>query len=1523
MRALRMLGKTLLWLVVGLVALVLSALAHAGSPLTRRVARDVVNQLASTQMRGVLVIDRIDELSSDRIVARHVALFDASGQRVVVANRLVVVPEPGLLLSLLRDPNTIRVRSARLTGGVVRLIDQGDGMPTLFSCFDSRTPTTKKTPSKTSLRVLIEHVDLVDATVYGDVLGLAHMRTEHLTADGKLAVGNEVDVKVHGAHGQFVEPFGFVGYVDAVNGTISTETSHGVSLDVNAHRASERVHAHVAYQSPRPSAEQELDLRLGYEQVSSDTLARMGFSWAEPLSGPFVGTMQLHGPVHDLLIEAATTTPAGAVQTRGTISRTAGVQIHLTTDSIALAKMLQGAPDASVQGTLDLAIVTPGALPTVRVSLGPLRYQGIAIPAIEAHGVIESDHVRIDDAHTSEKGARFSAHGTVAWNGSTDLDVDAYFPRIERDPNLSHMIGNVHGSLRAQLHVVTPNDSRGFLDINGKVVLEHFVYGDVTADRITLSGSVRGNPKLPTLRLTVLGENTSVLAYALGTARFGLRGGPSGYEAEGEFQAEGQKTFYFNAKVLADSRGFVVQADPIEFAVGENTWRGVARDLRVVNGDRVELGLLRLASRSQRLEAHAEIRAHGEDYITAQLQDFDLAAVHALLGARFPLSEGRADATVEVHGDVTNPTLVLQGAMRGGKVYEIAGVGALFSINYTRGHLDADTELDVGDRGTLNVKGQADFDVTQMTLLQALERGRYDFQLDSDRFDLTVIPQLHNIVLSGRSTGSLHASGTLDAPSFDAKLVWSDLRLPDTATLGVTATLEYHGQRLSGEVALSDTAGPVGQAHGSLQVEWAKLRHDPHVLADALLSGTWDVSGQTNPRRLDHEPFTLPQKLMLPLVLGTNFDLRRTGGPAEGFIRFTLKPFEKFDYEACQLSVTPELRGMVHVQNGTTEFSFTGHLDGERIASGSGNVDLAIDPWLHGEPVGAPGRMNVQGVLDVADMARVPFLCDQGKGNLHAEWSAKDLLTDAPTASAKLVGSYFPNTRVRAGRRLLSIDSCDNAPIAVELSATVDAKGLRAEGSTRGCRGGPTTLDAFVPVIWNAATPMPTMDEQRETRFQLDFADAELRPILDRIPGVLSFSALARGRLVIVGSATGVSYTGSVALSNGQLYPIATGQQLREITATIVGNGNWMKIDSLSAKAGDGTLAAEGGIGFERWAPRRLQLALVLKKFPVQREGVDLAWLTGGAAISTEIGEERARTAIVIHSLAARLPDANSRSLQSLEPHPDVTLTTEEREHPEIPYVLEFFVDGRKNITVKRNDFDATVTTQLAMSYQDPDFRVGGYVEFQRGSFEVFGKQFALNRGTMHFDGTGELNPEVNMVATHEPEVAGGAPVVVMVTGTLANPKVDFYSDSCPGDGAVVMLVSGRCPTDDPNSGGSAQDAQDAFAAGIVGGILTLGAKRELGGLIPRISVESTGQGVQTRLKAGFEAVPKFMRSFVQRVYLQGAVSTSDQNALQPAYNDVTSALDFLIELYFPHNIVGSGKFSPERSWGLDVTWEP
>jgi hypothetical protein len=153
--------------------------------------------------------------------------------------------------------------------------------------------------------------------------------------------------------------------------------------------------------------------------------------------------------------------------------------------------------------------------------------------------------------------------------------------------------------------------------------------------------------------------------------------------------------------------------------------------------------------------------------------------------------------------------------------------------------------------------------------------------------------------------------------------------------------------------------------------------------------------------------------------------------------------------------------------------------------------------------------------------------------------------------------------------------------------------------------------------------------------------------------------------------------------------------------------------------------------------------------------------------------------------------------------------------------------------------------------------------------------------------------------------------------------------------------MTGRCSVSENEA--SAQDLQgsrDAFAWGLTGGVLTLGARRGLGDVVQLLSVErvqSSAQGVRTRVSAGFNAdalIPRFMRRVVQHAYIQGAVATPQEGAASSSNATATDTAntnanqpaldtDFLLELSFPYHLIWSGKFNPQQNWGSDITWEP
>lgn len=1515
--------KTVLWTALFALALVVSAQIHLELPVARRLARTLTSQFVTGEIRGELEIGRIDELSLKHIVARHAMLFDGEGRRIISADRVELAPDFIQLRS-----GVLRFKTAKITGGAIRLVDNGENEPSLFTTFDSRNPSPVGHTGE-PFRVRVEDLEVEDVTLYGQVVEVQGVRAEHVSARGNLLVGENVDVQLWSGHGTVVQPYDFVGTIAAVSGSVSSDVLQGIKLRLTGTRGPEQIEVQLAYRSAAANLPQELDLEIDTPRLSTDTLRRVGYAFAGPLTPDLRGHVSLTGPPEELVLSAQVKSAAGDAVVNGNISSQHGVSVHVSSSAVQVDQLVDDGPSVRAQGMLHISVgPEPDAKPEVHAEIGTLRYSGVQVPAFVLDGELEDNGLRIDKARATH-GGQIALRGRVGFDGHTDLQVDAQFNTVQRDPNLSRIAPDLEGSLGTSLHIRTPpKDQPTRLDIEGKLELRDARFGSVQAARVLLTGKAHGDPDLPQVDVEVEGEAVQILYYQLGNARFALHGGPNRYTARGEFEAKGQKTFSFDASVDADKRGFVVQAEPIEFTVGTESWRGALRNLSVQHDQGIELGFVRLASRAQRLEAKGILRVNGEDNLQAQLQNFDVTALRAVLGERFPLTFGYADASLELRGDVAQPELSLTGALREATIAPLEHVDALYTVSYKNGHLELDSDIDLKERGTMLLAGQGELDGSIPDPLDALRGGLYNLSLSGKQVDVTLIPQLAGVVHAGRLEGALSAQGGLDSVTVSGNVDATDVYALDWAPLELSTRFKYDHNDLSLRVTASDALGALGRARTSWHINWRALNQNAAAYAPQILAENFSAEGQTTERALDELPFPFAYHNPWPVRFGSHFNLQRQSGSLAGEVQAALTPKQRLYDASCNVSSDSKLETRWSLHDERADLSLEALLDQQKVAAGSGTVVWPFARFLRGEQPSDPPQIDAQGNLQLDHLERVPGLCRHGRGQLQADWNVRGAGRETPAAGLALRAQFVPQLLGADNVAATPVERCQRDPLQFTADARADAQGFTLDAAAHGCSGGQAQLNVQLPWQWNTAHPVPQVDDRRDTIARLDLREAELEPILDYLPAVRGFSGLASGTLTARSHRGRVEAQGQLAMSGGRLYAIPTGQELTDVALALTANGNWLKLDNLSARAGRGTFQASGGIGFEDgWLPKRVQLGVVLRDLPIQREGLELAWLTGSAAVITELAPGRARTAVKLHQLAVRLPNAETRSPQSLEPHGDITLTTDPPKHgTDKPYEFEFAIDGRNQLTARRNDFEAALGAELAVSYRDPELHVGGYMEFQRGSFELFGKQFQLNRGSMHFDGGTELNPEVSMVATHEPDVVGGSPVVVNVGGTLAKPNVEFYSDACPGEGAVVLLVSGRCPTETANDSTNPTATRDAFAAGLIGGILTLGAQRQLSGLIPRLAVESSARGTRTRLRAGFEAVPPFMRSLVQRVYLQGAISTADSGSASSTSsgNGGSATPDFLLELYFPNNIVGAGRVAPTtRSWGLDITWEP
>jgi translocation and assembly module TamB len=471
------------------------------------------------------------------------------------------------------------------------------------------------------------------------------------------------------------------------------------------------------------------------------------------------------------------------------------------------------------------------------------------------------------------------------------------------------------------------------------------------------------------------------------------------------------------------------------------------------------------------------------------------------------------------------------------------------------------------------------------------------------------------------------------------------------------------------------------------------------------------------------------------------------------------------------------------------------------------------------------------------------------------------------------------------------------------------------------------TLAARIPVEWSTDAVAPSLAEDEDLAISADFESAPLGPFISWMPQIAFAAGHLTGTLDARGKLAELDVRGALELTDGYVEVESLGQHLNDVEGRIALNGNWIELEGIRARDGDGRLRIDGGIGLEGWRPSNVRIAVHGNDFPVRSEGSVLAELTGNAAVEGTIGEDETEVDVTVRSLAVELPDETARTTQELAPHPDIHVVGEEAEVTgDEAYPIIVNVDARNPFWVRRTDFATQVSAQLHVEVRDPDLWLAGSVEIRRGFFEVFGKRFEVNEGQMTFDGGSEIDPRVSLRATHEMRAPAGTEVTVTASGRLSSPEIEFRSNhrECDERAEIIaMLVSNRCgvPTDTATQELDAYEQASSFLAGLAAGVLTLTARKEFGDVLPVIVIESGEHAFQSaRIRAGFQAddyIPDFMRGFVRGAYIEGIFTAGGTGT------DSSPVPGVRLELSFPASLVLSGEVMPTGSWGADLTWEP
>ncbi|MFW6197264.1 MAG: translocation/assembly module TamB domain-containing protein, partial [Myxococcota bacterium] len=1098
------------------------------------------------------------------------------------------------------------------------------------------------------------------------------------------------------------------------------------------------------------------------------------------------------------------------------------------------------------------------------------------------------------------------------------------------------------GGLEGDVHLITAADEGDRLDFHGRIVLRNVEYGPLTADWLAIEGFARGDAERPEARLDVDGRGVAMAGYPLGRADLKLRGGPRNYETIGRFSAPGDRRLEFDARIQASREQYVLDADHIVFAVGDRVWRGTSERV-VIRPDRdVAIEHLVLASGSERLEVEGVYRFDGPEHFEAQLQNFDLTGLRALFDDQAPTVTGHADAHLTVEGDLTEPDLLVEGALRGASYHGVDDVDLVYVLTYGEGQLALDAQADLQERGNVAVTSTGYIDPSEPDLAVALEDGVYEVDVAVADLDLQLLRSAlgEDAVppVSGHLVGRMTASGPIQAPSFESSLHVPELGLPNWPELGVRSNVSYRDGALNGHIVTEDDHGELAEVEGNLLIDLVHLIEHPEDLAASLEVVPWRVSVRLPTRTLG----TLPQSLrksvpegLEPLEVAMSATLSGGGFQTRGDLTAHLGWDEDFSLRPCGAEAHPRATITGSLKDGVTDFELVGQVGREAVAYAEASASTPLDDWLHeGEPPGLPA-VAASAQLRQLDLGKVPWVCERFDGPVSGEVEMADLFTDDPRAEANLATNGLIVRRFQdrslQGAWTLAFET---APFEGALELSADHEHLEGTTGLSWWNGGEAQVLAHLPLIWNADHPVPEVEGDSPLQLEADLDDVPLALVLSVIPNLVDVEGTVSGRLATSGQLDDPALRGELAIRNGYFQLMPMGQQVRNVEGDLVFHGDWVELRQLVAQEREGELKIRGAVQLDGIRPSSGQLALEADTFPVRSEGAVLAKVTGEASVDAEMDPDRSTAHVTLRDLSLALPDEGLRSIQGLEPHPDVQVqgNTEPREQTEEdPYPIVIGIDSANPFWVRRSDFSALVSMDLGVTYLDPDLYVDGSVKIGRGFFEVFGKRFDVEQASLDFDGASEINPEVNLQAVHKLRSGGADTVNVTVTGRLARPRVEFATTvvGCQERGQVIaLLITGRCARSGGNEGqGFEQAGQQAasFLAGVAYGVLTLSAREQLGDKFPMIVIES-GTGGRPVVRAGIDAseiIPKPLQSIVQSAYVEGFFTASREE--DQARTSAQGGQDngFLLELQFPRNIVGTGVFSPPDNWSVDFTWEP
>ncbi len=1489
-------------------------------PSVRGFARRLIESQLENLLTGKVQIDRVDALDLGGITAAGIHIVDAEGRVVLKAERL----ELDFNLYELFE-SRLRFTRGYLIGAEIRAIPSSQAAITLF---DALIPKgAGESPSTSSFEIFFDNIHVVDGTLHGDVPGLSSLRAEGLDVRGHIKIQDRFHADIQKLSGKLTSPFNLP--FEVVHATTQVLTAPLLitgAARVQVHE--DHLHASLRYEAPESAEAAHLKLVVEAKPASSDLLQALDLSIGGSVISKLEGIVRLEGPLDALAYDAALKTEAGPLLIRGSLPSEGDLTVHVETEGLALAHLLAYFPPVKIAATVDATVPQDGPI-AIKAHAPWLDVLGVNIDNVDLAGRYAEGRFDIDSLLAFYAGGRFKGEGWVDENADGKIRIRSDVPDAARAASLK----NIRLAITTDA-VLEKHGER--LSFDGQLGLQRFAYEGATVRALQLTGSVVADEDLmkPKVKLKGSAAELSFSGYVADRFDFSIQGNRGRYGSD--FSLKDAAGRFLNGHVDVVQRGdaIEVRAHPFELSVGgREPWRAQADLLLDANG--IEFRQLLLANGAQRLSLNGKYSFSKAYRVQGSIQSFDLGGLRELSGIDLADLDGTIDGTLTLSGVPQQPRIDAQGSLRHGVFLGMTDLTVLLTLVFLEGRFDVESEVVLANGSRIGVYAGG-VPGNGHGFAEQVMGGNYQFGLDFEKVPFSVSqPWLSWIGLrapKGTISATVRGAGSVADPIVDIKTQVRDIEVFDLPPLDFDVSVAHDGQRLDlRELMLADSVGPIATLTGNLSALPSELT-DLDALRASLATREFQAELRLEERRLDELPEAF--RANLSVVAGGTLALAQSEAGPEAHLDVTARwPDGETGLGACAMVRRPALQvraaSIAHEAQGQVEVN----LDREVVAKATFRAAIPLTDWLTGTAKLALPNMDLELHANTGTAEEIPLLCEYIAGPFRLDLSAKDLFGTPPqvsftaaSAALQLVPHSTQSNRLGNLRDARAM----GRPFAMDLSGSLSTEQIDLTAKLNLGNGSRAEISGIVPRANFFAASRPTAPPLQAA---LSFTRFELAPVLIAFPIGARVSGRLDGSTRVTYHVTQdqLAFDGGLAFSDGHIGVSTLGQEFEEVEAQLKLKGNWIRIDEIKARDFEGQFRAEGNVVFQKAQKIRTDFALRLTDFPIRQEGVLVSSLTGRLAFRAEIEKNRTRSELEVIDLLVNIPNALASSLQGLDRHPGVFVVGEAPvPPPENPYLFELrFLAKDSPFRVLRTGLSAEVFADLMVRYQEPSLTVQGSAELKRGDVDLYGKRFELRESRMAFDVNSELDPIVNLYAVHK---VGGDEIGVRVDGRLSDPKVSFtHSDPSVTDtGEIIARLLGSRTDDVARQNNDATGAAAGILAGATAGLLTEEVRKEFGGAIPVLSIESRTQSMKTtRIRAGVQLDQLIekrlgaLRHVVRGAYIEGFVAPgADPNAVNPNVPPQSRG-GGLLELRFPADMVGTVEYRPVQNWRLDVAWEP